>query len=399
MTTPASPSTSKMSDPLRTSVEKVLSNSKRFFKVVLTGGPCAGKTSALAIISDHFRNLGWHVFTCPEATTLMVSGGVSWAALNPTQWFNFQKNVMKTMIHLEDTYAEIALQREDDKPVLILCDRGVMDAAAYVEKDVFTNLLNAIGADSLFDVKHSRYDLVIHLVSAALGAEEHYSLENNEARTETPEEAREVDKRILQAWTGHPNIVCINNRTLFKEKIVRALQTICKRVGAPVVGDSTVKRKFLVSSLLPAMESLDYQDAKCSYTYLHDGDDCQQRLRKRKSEKVSVYTHIVRTVGESGEYERYNESSRNISRREYDSLSSMALADHFVSKITKRSFVFNSQYFSLVIFDNCHPGLMLLELYEEAGVEVGLPTPYMVIDSEVTTDPKYSMFNLSLREK
>ena len=302
------------------------------------------------------------------------------------------------MIHLEDTYAEIAKQREDDKPVLILCDRGVMDAAAYVDKEVFAKLLTAIGAESQFDVKHCRYDLIVHLVSAALGAEEHYTLENNEARTETPEEAREVDKRILQAWTGHPNIVCINNRTLFKEKIVRALQVICKRVGAPAVGASTVKRKFLVSSLLPAMDEMAYQDAKCSYTYLHDGDDCQQRLRKRKSEGVSVYTHIVRTMGESGQYERYTESSRNISRREYDSLSSMALPDHIVAKITKRSFVYNSQYFSLVIFNNCHPGLMLLELYEESGASVELPTPYMVIDPvEITTEPKYSMFNLSFR--
>jgi len=325
----------------------------------------------------------------------MVSGGVSWAALNPTQWFNFQKNVIKSMIHFEDTYAEIAEQREDTKPALILCDRGVMDASAYVEKPVFAELLAAIGAESQFDVKHSRYDIVVHLVSAAVGAEEHYSLENNAARTETPEEAREVDKRILQAWTGHPNIVCINNRTLFKEKIVRALQAICKRVGAPVVGNSTVKRKFLVETLFPEMESLTFQDAKCSYTYLHDGDGIQQRLRKRKSENVTVYTHIVRTTGESGQYERYTESSRNISKREYESLFAMSLSDHIVTKITKRSFVYNSQYFTLVIFDNCHPGLMLLELYEESDVEVVLPTPYMKIHSEVTTEAKYSMFNLS----
>lgn len=303
------------------------------------------------------------------------------------------------MIHLEDTYAEIAMQREDNsKPVLILCDRGVMDAAAYVSKEVFSDLLAAVGAESRFDVKHSRYDLIVHLVSAALGAEDHYSLDNNQARTETPEEARMVDSKILQAWTGHPNIVCINNRTQFKEKIVRALQTICKRVGAPVVGDSTVKRKFLVTGINEEnMSKITYQDAKCSYTYLHDGDDCQQRLRKRKSEGVAVYTHVVRTMGNSGQYERYTESSRNISAREYETLSAMALNDHIVTKITKRSFVYNSQYFTLVIFNNCHPGLMLLELYEESGVTVKLPTPYLEIDSEVTTEPSYSMFNLSVR--
>merc|ERR1712100_809689 len=87
------------------SMSKKTNKERNFYKVVLTGGPCAGKTSSLAIISDHFRNLGWHVYTCPEATTLLVSGGVSWAALNETQWFNFQLKVMRTMMQIEDTYA------------------------------------------------------------------------------------------------------------------------------------------------------------------------------------------------------------------------------------------------------------------------------------------------------
>jgi len=371
------------------------SDTNAIYKVVLTGGPCAGKTSSLAIISDHFRNLGWHVYTCPEATTLLVSGGVSWAALNHTQWFNFQKNVMKTMIQIEDTYVEIAKQRTDKKPVIILCDRGLMDPAAYVDKKVFDDLLDSLGGKTIFDVKQSRYDVIIHLVSAALGAEDFYSLDNNEARTETPEEARKVDARILQAWTGHPNIVCINNRTQFKEKVIRALQEICKRVGAPVVGNSTVKRKFLVSSLNEkTICDLVYQDAICEYTYLHDGDDCQQRLRKRESDGVSVYTHIIRSLGESGKFERYTESSRNISAREYESLITMALSTHITSQIIKRSFVHNSQYFSLVIFKNCKPGLMLLELYEESDIEVDLPHKYMTIEKEITNCSEYSMYNL-----
>jgi len=369
---------------------------KKIFRVVLTGGPCAGKTSSLSIISDHFRNLGWHVYTSVEAASMLVGGGVSWAALNETQWFNFQKNVIKTMMQMEDTYMEIAQQNEDGKPSLILCDRGVMDCSAYVDKETFSRLLAAVGINSIFDVKDDRYDLIVHLISTSVGAEEFYSLENNAARTESLEEARQVDSNILKAWTGHPTIVCIDNRTQFKEKVVRALQAICKRVEAPPVGNSTVKRKFLVSELfMDKLEHLHYEDAECEYTYLQDGEDYQQRLRKRGSNNLFTYTHIVRSKGESGHFERYTESCRNISAREYESLYAMALPDRISVTITKRSFVFETQYFSLAIFQNGRPGLMLLEIYEEPNVELQLPTEFMKIDSEVTKDPSYSMFACS----
>lgn len=41
-------------------------------------------------------------------------------------------------------------------------------------------------------LRDGRYDGILHLVTAACGAEEHYSLENNEARSESVEMARDV---------------------------------------------------------------------------------------------------------------------------------------------------------------------------------------------------------------
>lgn len=45
-----------------------------------------------------------------------------------------------------------------------------------------------------------RYDAVIHMVTAAIGAERFYTTENNSVRTETPEQARELDIKVLNAW-------------------------------------------------------------------------------------------------------------------------------------------------------------------------------------------------------
>lgn len=40
-------------------------------KIVLTGGPCAGKTTALVRIIEHFSGLGYKVFTIPEVPTCL----------------------------------------------------------------------------------------------------------------------------------------------------------------------------------------------------------------------------------------------------------------------------------------------------------------------------------------
>ncbi|MCR4816974.1 MAG: ATP-binding protein, partial [Bacteroidales bacterium] len=46
-------------------------------KIVLTGGPCAGKTTALARIVEHFSGMGYQVYTVPEAATLFSQSGVN----------------------------------------------------------------------------------------------------------------------------------------------------------------------------------------------------------------------------------------------------------------------------------------------------------------------------------
>ena len=55
---------------------KVLSASKHpIYRVCLTGGPCAGKTTALATLTDMLTTKGFKVLLVPEAATLMMKGG------------------------------------------------------------------------------------------------------------------------------------------------------------------------------------------------------------------------------------------------------------------------------------------------------------------------------------
>ena len=297
------------------------------------------------------------------------------------------------MMLIEDSYMELARQRTDGKPTMVLCDRGVMDCAAYVDDDTFSRILKALGMNSIFEVKDNRYDMVIHLFSAAIGAEEHYILSNNNARTESPEQAKLVDQQILKSWTGHPHIVCIDNRTIFREKVLRAVQAICRRVGVPLIGSSIIKRRLSVTHVDPKFYEIYTMESDCEYSYLIDGEFIQQRLRKRGSMGSHIYTHRIRTKNGND----VSESSRNITKRDYDSLLLMALPNHFTIQTKKRCFVYNNHYFNLVSFQNVRPGLMILEIYEDRDVELHFPD-LLTIGEELTDDPNYSLFALSTKQ-
>ena len=46
-------------------------------KIVITGGPCAGKTTAMSWIQNEFSKLGYTVLFVPETATELISGGVA----------------------------------------------------------------------------------------------------------------------------------------------------------------------------------------------------------------------------------------------------------------------------------------------------------------------------------
>lgn len=49
--------------------------SANIIRILLTGGPCAGKTTAVADITQDLTQLGCKVLVVPEAATIMMKGG------------------------------------------------------------------------------------------------------------------------------------------------------------------------------------------------------------------------------------------------------------------------------------------------------------------------------------
>lgn len=302
------------------------------------------------------------------------------------------------------------------KPSLVLCDRGLMDCSAYVSDDVFQNLLKDAGIKGVHEAREERYDVVVHLVTAAHGKESFYTKDNNTTRSESPEQARELDSKVMKGWSGHPNLRCIDNRTLFSEKVMRAVSAICIRCDVRPPNNAVVKRKFLVTSFEENDWKnedgtyVEYTDSICEYTYLVDAGETQQRLKQRRLENgTKLNTHITRKRMEEGSHEKYTETKRTINNREYNHLKTMALPEHASVFFLKRSFVFNRQFFQLAVYkpeleegsggkDKGSPYWVQLEIYEDPQHVVELPKGWIEVGKEVTTMREYSMFILSAQE-
>ena len=139
---------------------------KSIMKIVLTGGPCGGKSTALSRIEQVYTAMGYKVVFVSETATELITGGVApWLIKN----VDFQTALLSMQLFREKTYEDLAAKLADEK-VLIVCDRGVLDNKAYMSADEFAKVLKALNTNEI-DLR-DHYDAVFHLVSAADGAAE-----------------------------------------------------------------------------------------------------------------------------------------------------------------------------------------------------------------------------------
>ena len=149
-------------------------------KIVITGGPCAGKSTAMSRIQNACTQMGYTVLFVPETATELITGGVApWTCGTNA---DYQKCQLKLQIEKETIFEQAARTMTADK-VLIVCDRGTLDNKAYMDDIEFAEILRSIGSNEV--ELRDNYDAVFHLVTAAKGAEEFYTTANNSARTET----------------------------------------------------------------------------------------------------------------------------------------------------------------------------------------------------------------------
>lgn len=98
-------------------------------KIVITGGPCGGKSTAMSWIQSHFTKLGYRVLFVPETATELITGGVApWTCGTN---LDYQKCQMQLQLAKEKIFAQGAAAMDAEK-ILIVCDRGALDNKAYM---------------------------------------------------------------------------------------------------------------------------------------------------------------------------------------------------------------------------------------------------------------------------
>jgi predicted ATPase len=185
-------------------------------RIVMTGGPGGGKTTA----ADLFRReIGERVVVVPESATLLFSGGFP-RTIEPAARASAQCAIYHVQRGLEDVQSA----RYPDR--ILLCDRGTVDGAAYWPggaEDFFT----AVGSTQEREL--ARYDAVIFFETAAAGG---LSVEGgNPTRIESNAEALALDQRLRALWSKHESFVVVPHHPSFMKKISFGLAMLEKIVA------------------------------------------------------------------------------------------------------------------------------------------------------------------------
>lgn len=281
-------------------------------RVVLTGGPCAGKSTVMTDIKEMLRESNFLVFTMPEVATEMFkwSDCKMWddfsaeGSEDDKVWAELQVTLTKVQMTIEDSILQMARRslqkrRKSETPphgVVILLDRGVVDNLAYCTKEAWAMVLEELGTTTA-RLRDGRYDHVIHLVTAANGAEQYYSLVQAEsgdvheqsARTETAEQAKALDLRTQDSWKGAKSHYIINNAGANfdekREKVKHVVRTIIGERAAS--GVQRLECEFLsfdrIGSLCDQDPDIPWKVCmNVTFTYLSSDTRLQRRLVKRQ---------------------------------------------------------------------------------------------------------------------
>lgn len=177
-------------------------------RIVLTGGPGAGKTAVLELIRQYF---------CAHVNVLLESAGIVFGGGFPRDASDGVRRASQRAIYYVQRELEAAA--ESRNPAIVLCDRGTVDGAAYWPGP--EPLWSSVASSR--ETELARYDAVIHLRSPTVG--NGYNHENP-LRIESAEEAARIDLRIAREWEGHPRRFSIEATPDFLAKGRRALEIL-----------------------------------------------------------------------------------------------------------------------------------------------------------------------------
>lgn len=252
-------------------------------QIVLTGAPVSAKSECLGILEKAFPG---KIRVVPEIAMMLIDGGVPHPATLPAKASmeavgGFQKMICDLQVMAEDYAQPQAAVVETAHQVLLealgkirrlnvedmseqqvtkfqemianlqhmtenyiqsvafhsegiatAVDRGLLDGAAYLsggQEQFVREMGPRIGFGMTREQMFDRYGCVIHLETVALTSKELYAELNRKSkypRPETAARAIDLDKRLKEAWHGHPNVVLVKSSLQIDEKISKVLSIV-----------------------------------------------------------------------------------------------------------------------------------------------------------------------------
>jgi predicted ATPase len=287
------------------------------YRIVLTGGPCAGKSSAAAELQEQLTSHGFLVFTLPEIATVMFNAGANWTQFAETEegLAAFQSELTKLQIAQEDSFLRLCGVTE--KPCVVICDRGLMDGKAYCTPKVWDIVQKKLWMNESRML--ARYDAVAFMVTAADGAEEFYTKDNNAARRENPEEAVKVDRKLKDCWQQHRNLAVFDNTcTTFQSKVQSVVQFVLNQVAA-----ANQPRKFYIQGDIEQCKRSFPKDVEFTEEIIEEIESSVGLLRAVSSlEQTRYYVREQKLVGDV-----VIEKTSKVGAKEFDGYRSIAADD------------------------------------------------------------------------
>lgn len=183
-------------------------------KIVLTGGPGAGKTVITRQLATSFPD---RFVVVPEAATQVYSMlNTRWDKLDTDRRRDVQRKIYFHQLQQEEAIAQTHPSH------ILLLDRGTIDGAAYWPDgpaEYWLDLKTTLPAEL------NRYHTVVWLeTAAALGIYD--GEESNPVRFEDAAGAVKSGEKLLDLWGSHPNLKHVGAFHKLDDKIAAVLEMI-----------------------------------------------------------------------------------------------------------------------------------------------------------------------------
>ena len=336
-------------------ITKLVELGHNIWVFVLSGGPCGGKSTALALLVELLTARGYKTLIVPEAATKCILS------------------------------------------VVVICDRGVPDGLAYAPRKDFEDLAQSVTGQNMHALSAERYHAVFHLQSAAIGAPNFYTIANNSARKESLEDAAALDIRTLEGWNGHPHhrIIANGRDVTFKAKIQQVIEEVFSILGDPIPHE--LEDKFLVDASTYITIPVSHSTNLLVQDYLIPTDPREEeRVRARHAPGGVMYYHTRKAFFAPGERVQIE---RLVTHAEY--LRFLERKDHGYATIKKyrTGFFWKNRYFELDVFyaPDTARGTVIMELeHIDLNTPYEMP-PFVPVIRKVTGEKEYSNLEIAKR--